>query len=272
MTGSEELERLRAATESARDRVSGTTPPASLAKSDAFAVASERMRSIVLRKSPSESPERVLGDSVRSGAGVDRETASRLREFGRACGDRYAAATLDTFACSLPAQREIVDGLRQWVTLDPLPSLLIYGPVGTGKDHLAVAVCRSLIGQGKTVKRINGPEWFGELRDNIDRDRLEADALRPLVAPDLLLLSDPLPPIGRLSDYQAAMLYRLVEARYTAGRAMVTTINVAGREEADSRMGAPVWDRLKDGAWVVKCHWPSHRKPAKFLGVKGSAE
>jgi len=144
-------------------------------------------------------------------------------------------------------------------------NLLLYGPVGAGKDHLGVAVVRFGVWcRGAKARWINGQELFGDFRDAMDdvRGRSEADAIRALAAVELLLLSDPLPAAGELTDFQCNILYRLAEARYCAGRPTIVSINVSDGGEARRRMGAATWDRLCHGAWCVPCFWSSYRHTA----------
>lgn len=184
-------------------------------------------------------------------------------------GARYASATIDNFSVANPAQREALKLVRGWIgsllECSETGGLVLYGPVGTGKDHLAFAACRELIQErGKTVGWINGQAWFGEIRDSMDGDdRTEASIIRRLQKPDVLVISDPLPPFGDLTQHQATMLYRAVDARYSQAKPTICTVNVADDDEADRRMGAATWDRLCHGAWKVHCNWASHRKPAQ---------
>ena len=75
----------------------------------------------------------------------------------------------------------------------------------------------------------------------------------------MLVLSDPVPPKGELSDYSESILYRIVDARYITMKPTWTTMNVASGEEADRRLGAPIVDRLRHGALCLSCDWPSFR-------------
>jgi DNA replication protein DnaC len=144
---------------------------------------------------------------------------------------------------------------------------LFYGPPGTGKDHLATAIIRAAcLNHGHTARYCNGVEWFVALRDSMDdAGKSEASLVKELCAPDWLVLSDPLPPVGDLSAYQAQMLYRAVDERYVRGMPTIVTINVKDGEEATKRMGGSTWDRLRGDAWVFPCNWPSHRKPARLI-------
>ena len=81
-----------------------------------------------------------------------------------------------------------------------------------------------------------------------------------LVSPHVLVLDDPLPPNGRLSDYQSAMLYRVVDGRYRNLKPTFVSMNVSGPAEADARLSAPVVDRLRHDALCLVCDWPSYRQ------------
>jgi DNA replication protein DnaC len=185
-------------------------------------------------------------------------------------GPAYGECTLDSFAATSERQRRVVAALREYAAdcvdlIGQRTGLVFFGPVGTGKDHLAFAVCREAIAAGRSVTWINGQSWFGELRDNMDRGQPEKMAVSVLCRGSILTISDPLPPVGDLTQYQQTMLYRVVERRYSLGLATFVTANVADDAEAHRRLGVPTWDRLCHGAWKLHCAWPSHRKPARDI-------
>lgn len=187
-------------------------------------------------------------------------------------GERYRGYKLDAWQARTPYQREVLDTVTEWVNSYPdrlatSEGLILYGPVGTGKDHLMMGAIGRVIGTHgpRSVEWKNGRNLAGDLRDLIGSNRSEAAFLSELIHPEILVLSDPLPPNGDLKEHQADMLYRIIEGRYAAGRITCATINVADDAEADRRMGAATWDRLCDGAWKIPCFWPSARKPAKEM-------
>lgn len=193
---------------------------------------------------------------------IIRRTETFMRLVSDA-GDRYRDCKLATFRCDVISQESVVRELAEYLEGGCCCGLVLYGPVGTGKDHLAFSVLREAIKLGRTVRWVNGQRWFGMVRDAIDSHRAECDIIAEVTAPDLLCLCDPLPPIGMLTQHQATMLYRLVDARYARGKATIVTVNVATNEEADERMGAATWDRLCHDAWKIRCNWPSYRTPAR---------
>ena len=138
--------------------------------------------------------------------------------------------------------------------------ILLFGPPGTGKDHLLIALGREAAGEGFAVRWINGQDLLGDFRGLIDSDETERHFIDGLCKPRVLIISDPLPPSGPLTDFQGAMLFRLIDARYRDCKPTWVSINVTNRQEAQQRMGAAIVDRLTDGAVVRFCNWPSHRK------------
>lgn len=189
----------------------------------------------------------------------------------RDAGERYSSCTLDAYQITHERQKPVVAAVKEYVDgiLDRLANregIVFFGPAGTGKDHLAFYVCGcSIMRHGRAAQWVSGMDWFGELRDGMDNGTEERHAVERLCRSALLVVSDPLPPFGPLTQYQASMLYRLVDARYSRGLTTICTLNVADDKEADARLGVQAWDRLCHGAWKLKCSWPSFRKPARTV-------
>lgn len=197
----------------------------------------------------------------------DRHVATLKRQ----AGSRLSECRFSTFSVSVPYQRTVLATLREWVEtiqerIHNGEGLVLYGPVGTGKDHLAFsAVGEAVFRTGASIRWCNGRELAGTARDRIATDASEREFVSGLTSPLILVISDPLPPVGELSPYQADMMYRICESRYASKRITITTLNVADDDEADRRLGAATWDRLCHGAWKIACKWPSYRKPAKDI-------
>jgi DNA replication protein DnaC len=141
----------------------------------------------------------------------------------------------------------------------------LYGPVGTGKDHLAYAVAMAAVAAELTIGWLSGQQWFGQLRDAIDEGTNEQSLVGRISRPDLVVISDPLPSGGQLTTYQGAMLFRAIDARYARGKATVLTVNLADDAEADEHLGSAIWDRLCHNTWKISCNWPSYRRPIRDI-------
>jgi len=169
-------------------------------------------------------------------AKAKRDAVERIKAFGKALGEQVAAGN----------------------------NLFIYGPPGTGKDHLMVALMLHAIrGFGFRVRWCNGQTLFGDFRDNIDRDVSERALLSKYTHPEILAISDPVPPKGEISSYASGMLYRIIDERYRRNKPTWVTVNVSKSEEAAKELSGPIYDRLIDGALTVFCNWPSYRQSRK---------
>jgi DNA replication protein DnaC len=194
-----------------------------------------------------------------------------LDAFLRSRGVRYANATLDSFEAVDARQRAVVQVLRKYAADLPAQveagrGVFLLGPIGTGKDHLQVAIAREAILQGITPKWCNVQRLFAEARDLMDSHDSEDDFVDRLMHPRILILSDVAPPFGNLTSWQAALLYRVVDGRYNHRLTTWTNANIANETEGAERIGAATIDRLADGALVCRCDWPSFRKPGRVVG------
>lgn len=194
-----------------------------------------------------------------------------LERFLAQLGPRHRDATLENFdppndwaMLALKAIREYAANLRE--RIDQGQGVVLYGPAGTGKDHLLIALGKLAAASGLGVKRVCGPELFRLMRDAMAAGE-ESAKIDSLKYWPVLILSDPLPPIGVLTPYQASILYELVDWRWTRGLVTWASLNVASSQEADERLGAAIVDRLQDGAWVIACRWSSHRKANRVIKI-----
>lgn len=194
-----------------------------------------------------------------------------LDQFKWEIGPRLGDATLANFSCDHPAQAAIVQSLKRYATNMAEEKrqgngILLYGPSGTGKDHLLVALAKTaIVAHDFEVKRVFGVDLFSELRDRITDRALEEQWVVRLARPAILILSDPIPPRGSISDHQAAMLQRVVNKRWNQCKPTWVTMNVESAKQADELLAAAIVDRLKDGAVTAYCNWPSYRKQRRVL-------
>lgn len=180
-------------------------------------------------------------------------------------GSRYANCTLANYEITTDQQRAEVERLRDYSDhvaerISEGQSIIWIGPAGTGKDHLMIALCYAAIGECKTVVWKNGTSLWVDFRSCIGSERDEWEVIRELTAPDLLCISDPLPPRGPLTDYQASNLLTIIDERYSRQKPTWVTINAANRQESEERLGSQVVDRLGHGALIVRCNWKSYRR------------
>lgn len=195
-----------------------------------------------------------------------REREAVWSSLVTARGTRYEKCRLDNFQCEHDGQRLAVGLLKDYADnavekIGDGVNVVLIGPAGTGKDHLLFALCHAAIGAYRRVEWVNGTSLWMKFRSVIgDDDKDELSIIRELVRPDVLAISDPVPPRGPLTDYQASMLFDAVDARYSNRKPVWVTLNCANRAEAEERMGVQVVDRIAHDALIVPCNWPSFRK------------
>ena len=104
-------------------------------------------------------------------------------------------------------------------------------------------------------------DFFATVRDSFGRDdgETESELIRYLTKPEILILSDPLPPAGKLTEFQTGVLFRALDYRYSRCQPTWTTVNCASRKELDERMGCQNMDRLIHGSPKLFCDWESYR-------------
>lgn len=201
----------------------------------------------------------------------ERERRGRLCEerFRNQLGERYRACSLKNYRIDSDAQRDAVDALKRYVADWPKRlaeggGLVLFGPPGTGKDHL-LAATGAEIARRYFARIVWVPGWslFENLREPLSRDLADS-----MCQADVLVVSDPLPHSGPLVDRQAERLLRVVDARYTAMRPTWVSVNVASTEETNQRLGAALASRLRDNAMCLFCNWTDHRKPLSPEGTR----
>jgi DNA replication protein DnaC len=234
---------------------------------DGLADLQSKFPNLFRERTPEEAEQERQAEQQRHAERQARDRAARVGEFLATVGRRYHDVTLDNYSIANATQNEVVETLRTYCrrgreNVADGRGIVLFGPAGTGKDHLLIALGKAAAASGFTVLWRSGMDLFSEMRDRIGQEGTEAAFIARYTTPQVLILSDPLPPTGSLTDFQAAILLQIVDRRYRELKPTWASLNVASGKEADARMGAQVVDRLKDGALVRHCNWASHRKPA----------
>jgi len=162
-------------------------------------------------------------------------------------------------APSLPRQQILA--LAQdasWV--ERAENLLLFGPSGVGKTHIAAAIGHGLVAQGFRVRFTPATHLVQELQ--VAKQALAlADALAKLDKYRLLILDD----IGYVqrSEMETAVLFELIAHRYESGSLLITSNHPFSdwdRIFPDSVMTVAAIDRLVHHAQILALDGDSYRK------------
>jgi DNA replication protein DnaC len=211
-----------------------------------------------------------VNEAAQAEADARKEKLKRgklFEQISKDFGFRYSPdrATLENFRATLPAQKEVKRRMEE--ISKSLPAMvesgrgiIWFGGVGTGKDHLQAAVLYEAARLGISCRRLNGQDFFGTIRDRMSDGQKEEEIIRKFTEPQILAISDPIPPANELSAFRLEILYRLVNRRYEAMRPTWITMNALSIEECENFLGSQVWDRLQESGELVPCLWASHRE------------
>jgi DNA replication protein DnaC len=182
---------------------------------------------------------------------------ARIEAAKLAVPERYQAANLADFA------PEVFEKVQSWIrTCAEIPGgLIVVGPVGTGKTHLAAAITRELILTGKDARYTSQAAYLREIRRTWDKNVTDTEAgiISEFVSPRILVLDD----IGaaRANENDTLRLGELIGERYDEMRPCVFVTNLRP-DQLKAEVGDRTYDRMRDGAVTLVLNGQSRRKLA----------
>jgi DNA replication protein DnaC len=189
-----------------------------------------------------------------------RETVAMSRRLRRAHFEQQSTLEGFDFAANpkLPAAQIRDLAALRWLAADE--SVILYGPVGVGKSHLAQALGHLAIRHGAEVRFTKTSRLLATLAGG-HADRSFDKRLAELLRPTVLILDDFA--MREHTASQADDLYDLVTARAAAGRSLILTSN---RSPADwyplfpnPVVAESLLDRLINSSHQVFMNGPSYR-------------
>jgi len=205
---------------------------------------------------PAEFLVRLLSDEI------ERREARQLELRLRRAGFEHGK-TLETFDFHFnPAvpKAKVVD-LATCTFIAQRRNVILIGPTGVGKSHLAQAIGHRACLSGYEVLAISAQDLFRQLR------AARADAsvdrrLKKLSKPDLLIIDD----LGLrpLTGDEQLELYEVIRTRHERASTMVTSNRAIPEIHAifaDPLLAAAAMDRLLQNASVITIEGDSYRNP-----------
>jgi DNA replication protein DnaC len=144
--------------------------------------------------------------------------------------------------------------------LERAENLLVFGPSGVGKTHLAAAMGRAMIELGKRVKFSSATALVQQLQSAKLQLQLPM-ALTKLDRFDLLIVDD----VGyvKKTEAETSVLFELISHRYERRSLLITANQPFSQWDsifADSMMTVAAVDRLIHHALIIEIQAQSFRK------------
>ena len=150
-----------------------------------------------------------------------------------------------------PKTKEGYQACIEWSGLENEPFLTLYGKVGTGKTHLAIASGYRLIeDKGQLVRFFSSTELIRQIQNDMNQNIL-VPLIDQVKKTQILILDD----LGReySTSWPESIYHELIDYRYANKlRTLVTTNHSIS--ELEKIVGVPVVSRLKDsqiGRFIV---------------------
>jgi DNA replication protein DnaC len=196
-----------------------------------------------------------------------REKATELRMLETRIPPRYQKCSLENF---VTYQNEkllrAVDYAKRFVDAFPVvqKGLMLIGPPGIGKTHIAVSVLRQVVRRtGASGLYYDTRALLKDIRNtnNPVTHTAEMDVIRPVMEAELLVLDD----LGaeRLTDWVEETMSLIVNTRYNERRATIFTSNYEDiPDDLNSllvRVGFRLHSRLREMCEFLEYDGPDYR-------------
>lgn len=213
-----------------------------------------------------------------------RKAARSARRLAAACiPERQRECTLDNFVSGQGNARENLSlahmRARQFVRGFPMDTygngLLLIGPTGVGKTHLAIGILHALVAErGATGRFFDCRELLKQIQHSYtaNSELTERQVLRPALEVDVLVLDE----LGaaRKTDWVADTVEHILNTRYNDRKTTIITTNLenasertgsspreaARQDTLGDRIGERMLSRLQEMCVVVEMQGPDYRR------------
>lgn len=158
--------------------------------------------------------------------------------------DGVSREQLQTWNGNLAQAKVVVDRFAAEFPISDGQGILIMGPCGVGKTHLAVAALKQIVLRGHSGLFFDYRELLKQIQDsyNAESQSTEMGVLEPVLKTDLLVLDD----VGssKPSMWALETVGHILNTRYNDKRMTILTTNFLDTDSATQNFAQPVAARI----------------------------
>lgn len=199
---------------------------------------------------------------IRSATLVRENRAMKMQRTFNRSGIRplHQNCSFDNYKVECKGQGDALSQARQYIDEfdGNIAGFIFSGKPGTGKNHLAAAICNELLLRGKSVLIITVADIMSAMKGTFSNDKTsEEQLINAMSKVDLLVIDE----IGMQNEsrYEQVIINQIVDRRSSSKRptGMLTNHNVA---KMTRLLGERVMDRMRLGnSLFVIFDWDSYR-------------
>lgn len=176
--------------------------------------------------------------------------------------DIYLTARLENYEIKHDGQKAAIDMCQRYLAdfgqFGAKRNMVFCGTTGTGKNHMASAICNALIASGKSALVTTALELQMKVRAarRHDSPMTEDKVISSFANVDLLVLDEI--ELGSTQDYDGKIINTVIDHRVTKGKGVILLSNM-GPDDLMPFLGERIADRIVQSFYLVECKWPSYR-------------